>query len=88
MQTTATMIIHYSRDPREITVDKPHGTWMQLDAFLLALGFRKARENGRLIEGRFTFWTGSPEEQEQVVDILRLGGAYLTSGNFEETCSV
>lgn len=86
---TASMGIYYNRSPREILVDKPEGDWMQLDALLLALGFRKVRNNGgEVIPGRFLFRTGSAREQDQVVEIVRAAGPYLTAGNFEEGCSV
>lgn len=85
----AVMTIKYNRDDRRILVDKPAGDWMCLDTFLIALGFRKRRNAaGENIPGSFDFLTGSECEQETVVEIVRKGAPYLTSGNFEETCSI
>ncbi len=86
MKATATA--YYNRDPQQLVVDKPAGDWMALDAFLKALGFRPAREAGRTIPGRFEFRTGDGEELANVIDIVKAGGPYLTSGNFEFTFQV
>lgn len=89
MKKLAVMTIHYNGDPRKIQVDKPAGDFMSLDHFLIALGF-KARRNaaGKKIPGSFVFLTGAEWEQDKVVEIVRKGAPYLTSENFEETCSV
>jgi len=84
----ATMTIHYNSDPREIVVVKPAGDWLCLDKLLVSLGFRQVRDSGHLVPGKFSFVTGSAEEQDQVAEIVRLGGGYLTSGNFETTFSI
>ncbi|HPS07320.1 MAG TPA: hypothetical protein PLG22_07295 [Kiritimatiellia bacterium] len=85
----AVMTVKYNGDPRQIQVDKPAGDWMRLDAFLLALGFRARRNAAReKIPGSFEFLTGDETEQETVVAIVRKGGRYLTSGNFDETFSI
>lgn len=81
----ATLIAYYNRDPQQLVVDKPVGDWMAFDAFLKSLGFRPAREDGRTIPGRFEFRTQNHEEFERVRKIVRAGGTYLTSGNFEST---
>ncbi len=84
----ATMTAYYNRDPQQLVVDKPEGDWMAFDAFLKSLGFRPAREAGRIIPGRFEFRTANGEELANVIDIVKAGGNYLTSGNLDFTFQV
>lgn len=84
----ATLTAYYNREPQELVVDKPEGDWMAFDAFLKSLGFRPAREAGRIIPGRFEFRTRSTYELANVTNIVKEGGPYLTSDNFEFTFQV
>lgn len=84
----ATLAAYYNRDPQQLVVDKPEGDWMAFDAFLKSLGFRAAREAGRIIPGRFEFRTGNWDELRKVRDIVMAGGDYLTSGNLEFTFQI
>lgn len=85
---TATLTAYYNRDPQQLVVDKPEGDWMAFVAFLKSIGFRRVRESGRIIPGRFEFLTGDGEELANVIDIVRAGGDYLTSGNLDFTFQV
>lgn len=84
----ATLTAYYNRDPLQLTVKKPAGDWMAFDAFLKSLGFRQARHNGHPVPGVFDFLTGSDDELCKVEGIVKAGGEYLTSGNFEFTFQV
>jgi uncharacterized protein YaiE (UPF0345 family) len=85
----AHMTLYYPGDPRRIEVQKPAGAWMQFDAFLLSLGFRRVRSPaGMVVPGKFEFLTGSPEALDIVAEVVRQGGGYLTSGNLEWAFSV
>ena len=88
MKTKATLIAYYNRDPKQLVVDKPEGDWMAFDAFLKSLGFTNARKNYCPVPGLFEFFTGSESEAEAVIGIVKAGGEYLTSGNFEFTFQV
>lgn len=84
----ATLTAYYNRQPQELVLDKPAENWMAFDAFLKSLGFRPAREYGRMVPGRFVFKTENPDELELVNKIVNAGGCYLTSGNLEFTFQV
>lgn len=84
----ATLTAYYNRDPKQLVVSKPVGDWMAFDAFLKSLGFRQARANCHPVPGMFDFRTGDGEELANVIDIVKAGGNYLTSGNLEFTFQV
>ena len=79
----ATLTAYYNRDPKQLVVSKPTGDWMEFDGFLKSLGFRNARHNCHAVPGLFVFLSGSSDEIEKVIGIVKAGGEYLTSGNFE-----
>lgn len=85
---TATLTAYYNRDPKQLVVEKPAGDWMAFDEFLKSLGFRRAWANGHPVPGMFEFLTGNSDELEKVIGIVKAGGEYLTSCNFEFTFQV
>lgn len=85
---TATLTAYYNREPKELIVKKPEGDWFAFGQFLKSLGFRRVCHNGHPVPGEFYFLTGNSYEFDQVIEIVKAGGEYLTSCNFESTAVV
>ena len=76
MKLNATMTAYYNRDPQELIIDGPTN---EIKAFIKTIGFRP----NCMTPDVFYFKSEDGDEIEQVVNIVRLGGVYLTKGHFD-----